>query len=184
MNRIVSLLIFAFIAITAIGQNKMYITIDGDTKMCTLVNNSSTKALIEQLGKGDITYIAHDYGNFEKVGDTGFNFPQNDEDITTVPGDVILYLGTSICLYYDENTWEFTRLGKIEGISQSEMKTFVKASTGNVTVTLSLHSSSAISEVKSNKAPEDNSVYSIDGKKLATAPLKGIYVENGTKKSR
>ena len=162
----------------------MNITINGTTKVCTLVDNSSTKAILEQLAKGDITYEAHDYGNFEKVGNTGFSFPQNNENITTQPGDVILYQGTSICLYYDENTWDFTRLGKIEGISQSEMKTFVNAGGGNVTVTLSLPSPSGISEVKSKTSSADNDIYSIDGKRLAGAPAKGIYIENRTKKMK
>ena len=118
----------------------MNITIKGVTKTCTLTDNSSTKALLEKLAEGSITYEAHDYGNFEKVGGIGISLPQNNEEITTKPGDVILYQGTSICLYYDENNWNFTRIGKIEGITQSEMKTFVNAGEGNVQVTLSLPS--------------------------------------------
>ena len=167
---------------TSTTASTMNITINGTTKVCTLVSNTSTTALLEQLAKGNITYEAHDYGNFEKVGITGFSFPQNNEDITTKPGDVILYQGTSICLYYDENNWDFTRLGKIEGITQSEMKTFVNAGGGNVTVTLSLPSPNAINEVKSKTSAADNGIYSIDGKRLAAAPIKGIYIENGTKK--
>ena len=182
MTRILSLITLAFIAMTSMAQSTMNITINGTTKVCTLVSNSSTKALLEQLEKGDITYEAHDYGNFEKVGNTGYSFPQNNEDITTQPGDVILYLGSNICLYYDENNWDFTRIGKIEGITQSEMKTFVNAGGGNVTVTLSLPSASAISEVKSEMSSADSGIYSIDGRRLAVAPVKGIYIENGTKK--
>ena len=167
---------------TSTTSSTMNITINGITKVCTLVDNSSTKALLEQLEKGNITYEAHDYGNFEKVGNTGYSFPQNNEDITTQPGDVILYLGSNICLYYDENEWDFTRLGKIEGITQSEMKKFVSADGGNVTVTLSLSSPSGISKVKSNMSSSDNGIYSIEGRRLASAPVKGIYIENETKK--
>ena len=67
---------------------KLYITIDGVTKSAMLVSNSSTEALMAQLQLGDITYQAHDYGDFEKVGPLGYTFPQNNEQITTVPGDL------------------------------------------------------------------------------------------------
>ena len=182
MTRILSLITLAFIAMTTMAQSTMNITINGTTKVCTLVSNSSTKALLEQLEKGDITYEAHDYGEFEKVGNTGYSFPQNDEDITTQPGDVILYLGSNLCLYYDENNWDFTRIGKIEGITQSEMKTFVNAGGGNVHVTLSLPKT-AVNTVKANGQSKQNSLYAINGQRLSQKPEKGAYIENGIKKS-
>ena len=55
-----------------------------------------------------------DYGNFEKVGDLGITLPRNDETITTKEGDLILYLGNKLCLYYNQNTWDFTKLGHIK----------------------------------------------------------------------
>ena len=166
-------------------KRTMNITINGTTKVCTLADNSSTQALLEQLTQGDITYEAHDYGSFEKVGNIGITLPQNNESITTEPGDVILYQGTSICLYYDENTWNFTRIGKIEGISQSEMKSFVDANNGNVTVTLSLSSvETGINPVKANEKSKKGGIYTIDGKQLDSVPEKGIYIENGVKKMK
>ena len=116
----------------------MKITINGKTADCKLVENSSTASLVEKLKGGSITYQADDYGGFEKVGNLGFSLPQSNESITTVPGDVILYQGNSICLYYDTNSWSFTRLGKMEGMSESELKSFLNAGDGTVTVTLSL----------------------------------------------
>ena len=117
---------------------KLFITIGGVTKAATLVNNSSTEALVAQLQQGDITYQAHDYGNFEKVGPLGYTFPQNNEQITTVPGDLILYQGNNLCIYYDTNTWNFTRIGKIDNATQEDVKLFVNAGGGDVMVTLSL----------------------------------------------
>ena len=116
----------------------MKITIGGTTVTATLVENTSTAALLTLLGQGPLTYEAHDYGDFEKVGNIGHTLPQNNEDITTSAGDIILYQGTSICLYYDVNNWDFTRLGRIDGLSASEIRTFLKAGEGNVSVTLSL----------------------------------------------
>ena len=119
-------------------EQKLYITVNGKTVAATLVDNSSTQALLEKLKSGSITYEAHDYGSFEKVGNLPWSLPRNDEDITTTYGDLILYLGKSFVIYYDTNSWDFTRLGKIDGMSQKEIKEFVNAGKGNVKVTLSL----------------------------------------------
>ena len=99
-------------------------------------DNSSADALKELLSQGDITIDMHDYGNFEKVGALGHTLPRNDENITTQAGDIILYQGNQVTIYYDTNTYSFTRLCKIEGVTQDEMKSVLGS--GNVTVTLSI----------------------------------------------
>ena len=68
-----------------------------------------------------------DYGNFEKVGRLGMSLPRNDKMITTEPGDIILYQGNQITIYYDENTWNFTHLGKIDSVSPSELRSILGA---------------------------------------------------------
>lgn len=128
---------------------KLRISINGETKTATLVDNSSTSALVEQLEKGSITYEAHDYGDFEKVGALGYTFPQNNEQITTQPGDLILYLGSNLCIYYDENSWNFSRLGKLDNMTQDEIKSFVKAGGENVMVTLSLEGNASVKTINS-----------------------------------
>ena len=40
-------------------------------------------------------------------------------------------------VYYDTNTWSFTRLGKVQGLSQAELKAVL--GDGDVTVTFSLN---------------------------------------------
>ncbi|MCR4734343.1 MAG: hypothetical protein K5829_05005 [Treponema sp.] len=87
-----------------------------------LEDNSSAQAFYRALQKEAITVLMHDYGSFEKVGSLGQSFPRNDQQITTEPGDIILYQGKNIVIYYDENSWSFTRLGKVEGLSQAELK--------------------------------------------------------------
>ncbi len=84
--------------------------------------NPSASAFIELLRAGDLTVEMHDYGNFEKVGPIGTTLPRNDEPITTEPGDVILYQGTQITIYYDVNSWNFTRLGKVQNITPDELR--------------------------------------------------------------
>ena len=78
-----------------------------------LADNSSADAFLEKLKSEEIEVQMHDYGNFEKVGDLPWDLPTNDEEITTEPGDLILYQGNKITVYYDENTWNFTRLGRL-----------------------------------------------------------------------
>jgi len=118
------------------SDNKLKIAVNGTELTATLEDNSSAKALAELLKHGDITVDMSDYGNFEKVGDLPQSLPRNDENITTVPGDIILYQGNKITIYYDENTWDFTKLGHIDNISQEELKTLL--GDGDVTVSLSI----------------------------------------------
>ena len=158
---------------------KLYITIGGVTKSATLVSNSSTQALVAQLQQGDITYEARDYGSFEKVGALGYSFPENNEYITTEPGDLILYQGSALCIYYAQNSWDFTRIGKLDGMTQQQVKNFVKAGGGSVTVTLSLSEPTGINSVKSEEL-KVKSCYTLDGR-LAKAGTKGIVIRDGKK---
>ncbi len=87
-------------------------------------DNSSTKAFIEEVNHGNVQIDMHDYGNFEKVGDLPWDLPTNDEEIKTVPGDVILYQGNKITIYYDENTWNFTKLGHINATPEEIREAF------------------------------------------------------------
>ncbi len=162
------------------GTMKLYLTIDGVTKTATLVSNSSVDALIKQLEQGDITYEAHDYGNFEKVGELGYSFPQNNEQITTQAGDLILYQGNHLCIYYDTNSWSFTRLGRLDNMSQSDIKQWVKAGGGNVSVTLSLSPSvpTAIRQAKVDNSRME--AYTLSGT-MAQANSKGMIIKNGKK---
>ena len=74
----------------------------------------------------------HDYGSLEKVGSLPWSLPRNDEQITTEPGDIILYQGNQVTIYYDVNTWSFTRLAKIDGATKEELLDAL--GDGNVTV--------------------------------------------------
>ena len=160
------------------ATQKMYLTIGGVTKSATLVSNSSTEALVAQLQKGNITYEAHDYGNFEKVGELGYTFPENNEQINTVPGDLILYQGENLCIYYDTNSWNFTRIGKLDNMTQSDIKTWVNAGGDNVSVTLSISEPTGISQVKSDEIK--SKAYTIQGT-LASSDAKGLVIQDGKK---
>lgn len=119
------------------GGDKVDILLNTTVLTATLEDNSSARAFAELLRQGEITVSMHDYGNFEKVGDLPTTLPRNDESITTRPGDIILYQGNQITLYYDTNTWSFTRLGSIEGATKESLIALLGE--GNVTVTFRLH---------------------------------------------
>ena len=122
---------------TNMESNIIRLTIEGGrTFTVTLVDNSSTQALKEQLAKGNITVEMEDYASMEKVGSLGISLPRNDRPTTTGPGDLILYQGHNFVIYYDKNSWNFTRLGKIDNATQPELKAALGK--GDVKVTLSL----------------------------------------------
>lgn len=94
----------------------------GETMLTAeLEDNSSAAALADLLAEGPITVNLHDYGSFEKVGPLPQSLPTNDAQITTSPGDVILYQGDQISIYYDVNSWSFTRLAHIEGATTESL---------------------------------------------------------------
>lgn len=77
------------------------------------------------------------YGGFEQVGALGTGLPRNDAQTTTAAGDVVLYNGNQIVVFYGSNTWRYTRLGKIEGLDGGALNALL----GNGAVTLTLSAS-------------------------------------------
>lgn len=119
-------------------SQKMYLTIDGVSKPVTLYNNAATQALVARLEDGNVTVTLNSSGGFEIWGALGFSLPTSNEQITAQPGDVILYNGSNICLMYGSNSWSYTRLGHIDALNESELRSFLKAGESNIEVTLSL----------------------------------------------
>ena len=126
-------------------QPMIYAHVNGKGLKILAAENSSADAFLDLLKAGDVTVDMHDYGSFEKVGSLGTSLPRNDEQITTEPGDVILYQGDQITIYYDVNSWSFTRLGKVQDLSQAELKEIL--GDGNVTITFSLRDEASSSQV-------------------------------------
>ena len=161
-------------------MSKMYITIDGQTQAVTLIDNQATKTLVEKLQQTPVTVTLNSSGGFEIWGSLGFSLPTSNEQIDAQPGDVILYSGSNICIFYGTNSWSYTRLGKIDGLSESQLRTFLKAGESNISVILSLSSgTTAINGVRS-AAAEAGAYYSLNGQRVDN-PSKGIYIRNGKK---
>ena len=183
--------LFAALLITGCSKNSetiaqtmeetMYITIGEETHTVTMEDNVGTRALVAALQTDNITYVAHDYGNFEKVGYVGQSFPTADHQTTTSAGDLVLYNGDNICIFYGSNSWSYTRIGKLDNLSADEVRRFVKAGESEVAITLSLQPIyTGIQKLSPNENSE-GTTYTITGQ-IAPKGYKGIVIQNGKKR--
>ena len=119
---------------TIVRSNVIKLKVNNHVLNVKLEDNSAAKALMNKLKLGDVTVHAEDYGGFEKVGNLGFSLPRSDKDITTSAGDIVLYEGDEISLFYNPNSWSYTKLGKLQNIK--DLKKIL--GTGDVKLVLSL----------------------------------------------
>ena len=167
---------------------KLYITIDGMTKTATMVDNAATLELVARLQQAPVTVTLNSSGGFEIWGALGFSLTTSNEQVNAQPGDIVLYNGSNICMFYGTNSWSYTRLGHIDGLSENvldpgslarqELKTFLHASESNISVMLSLNNTTGISQVRANVTT--SKAYTLQGT-LAQAGYKGIVIQNGKK---
>ncbi len=116
------------------AESALKITVGDHELLAAFEDNSSAEEFRELLEKGPITIEMEDYGGFEKVGPLGTSLSRNDTHITTQPGDVILYQGNQITIYYGTNSWSFTRLARMDDPADLQEK----LGEGTVSVTFSL----------------------------------------------
>ena len=99
-------------------------------------DNESVEALKSLAKQGDITIQMSMYGGFEQVGSLGESLPRNDKQTTTKSGDIVLYSGNQIVIFYGSNSWAYTRLGYITDLTDAELTNLL--SNGDVTITISM----------------------------------------------
>ena len=168
------------ISFMASSQTKVRLKVGGNTMTATLTDNEATRELTKLLEHGDLTIRMSDYGGFEKVGALPQSLPASNTQITTVPGDIMLYQGNQMVIFYDSNSWSYTRLGKIDGATVSNLRQFL--GNGDITLTLSLESSAGIEDLTANTNKEEV-IYDLNGRKITKKPLApGIYIINGKKR--
>jgi hypothetical protein len=115
---------------------QIYITVGNEILTATPEDNSSAEAFIALLQESPITINMSDYAGMEKVGSLGQSLPRNDTQLNVSAGDVILYQGNQITIYYGTNSWSFTKLATIPNITGDELLKIL--GTGDVTVTFSV----------------------------------------------
>lgn len=118
------------------SEIKMKIKVGDTAFTAALADNSSVDAFKELLSDGPVTLDMTDYADMEKSADLGVTLPQNNEQMNTQAGDIILYQGRTLAIYYDTNSWSLTPIGKIEHADKESLKAAL--GDGDVTVTLSL----------------------------------------------
>lgn len=110
--------------------------IDGTAVAVDWEENGSVTALAELVKDKPLTVQMSMYGGFEQVGSLGKSLPRNDVQTTTQAGDIVLYSGNQIVVFYGSNSWAYTRLGHISDKTSAQMKDLL----GNGDVTLELSS--------------------------------------------
>ena len=167
------------ISFMASSQTKILLKVGGNTMTATLTDNEATRELTKLLEQGDITIRMSDHGGFEKVGALPQSFPTSNTQITTVPGDIMLYQGNQMVIFYGSNSWSYTRLGKIDEATASNLRQFL--GNGNITLTIYLESSTGIEDV-TTEGQKEEIVYDLNGRRITKKPLTpGIYIINGKK---
>lgn len=96
------------------GANSgLTLTIDGTAVDVRWEDNDAVSELIDCVRKAQITVHTSAYGGFEQVGSLPRSFSASDVRMTTVPGDIVLYSGNQLVVFYGSNSWSYTRLGHI-----------------------------------------------------------------------
>ena len=117
------------------GDNDMQMMI-GETPVTVVwEDNASVEALKMLAGEG-LRIDMSMYGGFEQVGSIGQSLPQDDQQTTTTSGDIVLYSGNQLVVFYGSNSWAYTRLGHITDQTPAQMKALL--GNGDVTITLSM----------------------------------------------
>ena len=117
------------------GAIEMTLKINDEAVNVSWEDNGSVRALADLAAKGPITIDTSLYGGFEQVGGIGTTLPSNDIDITTAPGDIVLYSGSNIVVFFGSNSWAYTRLGHIEGKSRDELRDMLGGNNVVLTIT-------------------------------------------------
>lgn len=99
-------------------------------------DNESARALAELLREQPMSIQMSMYGGFEQVGSFGTSLPRDDKQTTTQAGDIVLYSGNQMVVFYGSNSWAYTRLGRITDKSAEELEKLL--GNGDVTITLEL----------------------------------------------
>ena len=167
------------VSCSANSQVKLYLTANEVTKTATLCENEATAELISLLEKDPITISMTENGGFEKVGNLPKSLTTSDVRQTAQSGDIMLYIGNVMCIFYGSNTWAYTKLGTMDNMTSFEIKEFL---TGNpINVSLSLYDNADVEEVKISDVKEEK-VYDLKGNLITSRPLlTGVYIVNGRK---
>ncbi len=113
---------------------KMNVQIADAVFTAVLEDNAAVREFVDMMRQGPVTIRMNDYGSFEKVGALGTSLTTNDRQTTTTAGDIVLYQGNQIVMFYGSNAWSYTRIGHIDDLSGWEDA----LGTGSITAVFSI----------------------------------------------
>ncbi len=116
-------------------NKKLHLYIDDLEVQVDWQDNDSISELADLAKKGDIVIKMSRYGGFEQVGSIGHSLTRNDSQITTQPGDIMLYSGNQIVIFHGSNSWSYTPLGKITSLNADQLKELLSQADVTVTIT-------------------------------------------------
>lgn len=96
---------------------KMNVKVGDKSFTATLEDNAATRELINIMKEAPISISMSDYSGFEKVGSLGRSLTTDNHQTTTSAGDIVLYNGNQIVMFYGSNSWSYTMIGKIDNLS-------------------------------------------------------------------
>ena len=96
---------------------KMNVQVGDYTFTATLEDNAAVDELVEMMEEGPVTLQMDDFSGFEKVGWLGVSLTASDSHTTTAAGDIVLYSGSNIVMFYGSNSWSYTRIGRIDDLT-------------------------------------------------------------------
>ena len=117
-------------------ESVLQMSVNGSPVEVAWEENESVAALLELAEQAPLTLRLSPYGGFEQVGPIGRSLPRRDVQITTGPGDIVLYAGNQIVLFYGSNTWAYTRLGRIQGLDRDALTRLLDADSVALTLTV------------------------------------------------
>lgn len=124
------------------GEKEMVFKINDEILSVAWENNESVKELMEIVSSEPLTIQMSMYGGFEQVGALGKSLPRDDAQMTTDAGDIVLYSGNQMVIFYGSNSWAYTRLGKVRDKTASELAELL--GNGDVEITICMPDSSSV----------------------------------------
>lgn len=119
-----------------VTQKQLTLTVNGQPVEVSWQQNTAVEELAAYAETQEIVVYTSRYGGFEQVGDLPQSFSRQDRQMTTQPGDIVLYAGDQLVVFFGSNSWSYTKLGQIEGLSDQELSDLLGDSEAEIRIGL------------------------------------------------
>ncbi len=121
---------------TMMKRTMLKIEIGETVLLAELADTDAARALARKLAEGSVTIGVSNFGGWEKVGNLPWSLPAADKQLTAQPGDIMLYTGDCIVLFYGENIWAYTQLGQIISHDAEALRRVLSGGESELTLSL------------------------------------------------